>query len=144
MEYFTGATDKFYRGRDGFIYLKGDGSNTYKNKLISGMSIDMQFRIQFQMQFEMPIIPTIKFDSLNYNENNFKRENKCVIKDEWLEYECKIHNHRSKIRKQRKKRKQKVTKNNQKHNDQYKYIDLFSKEDLMYNDLYIDDYSDDY
>jgi ribosomal protein L32 len=122
MEYFTRGTDKFYRGEDGQIYVKGDGTPSYKNKLIEGMPIDVYMSGTNPRTVAIEIIDDSEPD---HEVTTLTQPARMPIRDEWLAYECDITS--TKKFTGGKRRKTKTTKRNKRVHD-----DRTSPEHLIY------------
>lgn len=121
MEYFTGATDKFYRGKNGQIYLRGDGTLSYKNKLVEGMHIDV---------YMAATNPSTVLEFIDESESDLEIKTPTQsasqpMRDEWFTYECEVSS--KKRSKMVKCRKHKTTKRNKRAND-----DKTPRETLIY------------
>lgn len=108
MEYFTRGTDKFYRGTDGQIYLKGDGTCSYKNRLVEGMTIDDYMAATNPRTFIVDMIDTAE----TAHPVEVTAPTSPPMRDEWFNYECDVPV--TKKSKMTKRRKTKATKRHQK------------------------------
>jgi ribosomal protein L32 len=91
MEYFTRGTNKFYRGKDGQIYLKGDGTVSYKNKLIEGMHIDVYMAGTNPRTVAIELVDESEPDPEVTTLTQPTIRPACPpMRDEWLTYESDI------------------------------------------------------
>ena len=116
MEYFTGATNKFYRGIDGQIYLKGDGTTSYKNRLVEGMPIDVYMEMT-NLDHAQTQHLTDPRETACMSAKSTKSTNQ-TMHEEWFIYECEVSGPKKYTRSKR--RKHKTSKRNK--NGGYKKV----------------------